>query len=64
MGYVSTALKYVSQAFIDDMMEIKKDLAILPEVNVQDILDHLGDEEKDVLLRLYITESQQSFTES
>lgn len=63
MRYVSTVLKYVSPAFINDMLRIKKDLAILPEINVQDILDHLSDEEKYVLLSLYITESRQSFTE-
>lgn len=57
-------MKYVSTELIDHMLEIKKNLAVASETDMQEILDHLSDGEKDVLLRLYIRESRKSFTES
>ena len=50
--------KYVSTTLIDDMIELKKNLAIVSENNMQEALNNLSDEEKEVLLRLYVEDSR------
>lgn len=50
--------KYVSTTLIDDMIELKKNLAVLSENNMQEALNNLSDAEKEVLLRLYVEDSR------
>ena len=44
--------------WIDEMLAMKENLSVVSESNMQDMLDHLSDEEKDILLRLYVNESR------
>ena len=50
--------KYVSTAIIDEMIELKKNLAVISENNMQEALNNLSDAEKEVLLRLYVVDSR------
>lgn len=50
--------KYVSTTIIDDMIELKKNLAVVSENNMQEALNSLNDAEKEVLLRLYVEDSR------
>ena len=50
--------KYVRTTLIDDMIELKKNLAVLSENNMQEALNNLSDAEKEVLLRLYVEDSK------
>ena len=50
--------KYVSITLIDEMIELKKNLAVTSENNMQEALNSLNDEEKEVLLRLYVEDSR------
>lgn len=50
--------KYVSTAIIDDMIELKNNLAVISENNMQEALNNLSDAEKEVLLRLYVEDSR------
>lgn len=46
--------KYVNTTLIDEMVELKKNLAVISENNMQEALNNLSDKEKEVLLRLYL----------
>ena len=46
--------KYVSISLIDEMIELKKNLVVMSENNMQEALNNLSDAEKEVLLRLYV----------
>ena len=50
--------KYVSTTLIDEMVELKKNLAVISENNMQEALNNLSDKEKEVLLRLYVEDSR------
>lgn len=50
--------KYVSTTLINDMIELKKNLAVVSENNMQEALNNLSDAEKEALLRLYIEDSR------
>lgn len=50
--------KYVSKTIIDEMIELKKNLAVISENNMQEALNNLSDAEKEVLLRLYVKDSR------
>lgn len=50
--------KYVNTAIIDEMIELKKNLAVMSENNMQEALNNLNDAEKEVLLRLYVEDSR------
>lgn len=50
--------KYVSTIIIDDMIELKKNLAVISENNMQEALNNLSDTEKEVLLRLYVEDGR------
>lgn len=50
--------KCVSTTIIDEMIELKKNLAVMSENNMQEALNNLNDAEKEVLLRLYVEESR------
>ena len=50
--------KYVSTTLIDEMIELKKNLAVMSENNMQEALNNLSDKEKEVLLRLYVEDSR------
>lgn len=50
--------KYVSITLIDEMIELKKNLAVTSENNMQEMLNSLNDAEKEVLLRLYVEDSR------
>ena len=50
--------KYVSTTLIDEMVELKKNLAVMSENNMQEALNNLSDAEKEVLLRLYVEGSR------
>lgn len=50
-NYASTTLK-------DEMNELKKNLAVMSENNMQEVLNNLNDTEKEVLLRLYVEDSR------
>lgn len=50
--------KYVSTTIIDEMVELKKNLAVMSENNMQETLNNLSDAEKEVLLRLYVEDSR------
>ena len=50
--------KYVSTIIIDDMIELKKNLAVISENNMQEALNNLSDAEKEVLLRLYVEDGR------
>lgn len=51
-------MKYAVTDLIDEMLAMKENLSVVSESNMQDMLDHLSDEEKDILLRLYVNESR------
>lgn len=51
--------KYVSTTIIDEMIELKKNLAVMSENNMQEALSNLSNAEKEVLLRLYVEESRE-----
>lgn len=51
-------MKYAATDLIDEMLALKENLSVVSESNMQDMLDHLSDEEKDILLRLYVNESR------
>lgn len=48
----------MSTKIIDKMIEIKKNLAIMNEHDMQEALNNLSEIEKDVLLRLYVQDSR------
>lgn len=48
--------KYVSTELIDKMAKIKDDFKNMPKDTIEDILKDITDDEKEVLLRLYIFE--------
>lgn len=50
--------QYVSTTLIDEMIELKKNLAVISENNMQEALNNLNDAEKEVLLRLYVKDSR------
>ena len=50
--------KYVSTTLIDEIIELKKNLAVMSENNMQETLNNLNDDEKEVLLRLYVEDSR------
>lgn len=50
--------KYVSTTIIDEMIELKKNLVVISENNMQEALNNLSTVEKEVLLRLYVEESR------
>lgn len=50
--------KYVSTTIIDEMIALKKNLAVVSEHNMQEALNNLSDAEKEVLLRLYVEDSR------
>ena len=50
--------KYVSTTIIDEMVELKKNLVVMSENNMQEALNNLNDAEKEVLLRLYVEDSR------
>ena len=50
--------KYVSTTLIDEMIELKKNLAVISKNDMQEVLNNLSDAEKEVLLRLYVEESR------
>lgn len=50
--------KYVSTTLIDEMIELKKNLAVISENNMQEALNNLSAAEKEVLLRLYVEDSR------
>lgn len=50
--------EYVSTTLIDEMIELKKNLAVMSENNMQEALSNLNDAEKEVLLRLYVEDSR------
>ena len=50
--------KYKSTTIIDDMIELKKNLAVISENNMQEALNNLSDAEKEVLLRLYVEDGR------
>ena len=43
---------------IDEMIELKNNLAVISENNIQEALNNLSDAEKEVLLRLYVEDSR------
>ena len=43
---------------IDEMIELKKNLAVISENNMQEALNNLSAAEKEVLLRLYVEDSR------
>lgn len=51
-------MKYAVTDLIDEMLAMKENLSVVSESNMQDMLNHLSDEEKDILLRLYVNESR------
>lgn len=51
-------MNYAATDLIDEMLALKENLSVVSESNMQDMLDHLSDEEKDILLRLYVNESR------
>lgn len=50
--------KYVSITLVDEMIELKKNLAVMSENNMREALNNLSDTEKEVLLRLYVKDSR------
>lgn len=50
--------KYVSISLIDEMIELKKNLVVMSENNMQEALNNLSDAEKEILLRLYVEDSR------
>lgn len=50
--------KYVSTTIIDEMLELKKNLVVISENNMQEALNNLSTAEKEVLLRLYVEGSR------
>ena len=52
--------KYVSIELIDKMEDTKKSLKTVSRDNIETILKSMSEDEKDVLLRLYIYESNDS----
>lgn len=50
--------KNVSTTIIDEMLELKKNLVVISENNMQEVLNNLSTVEKEVLLRLYVEESR------
>lgn len=42
--------KYVSITLVDEMIELKKNLAVMSENNMRKALNNLSDTEKEVLL--------------
>ena len=50
--------KFVSTVIIDEMIELKRNLAVVSENNMQEALNNLSDAEKEVLLKLYVEESR------
>lgn len=55
--------KYVSIELIDKMEDTKKSLKTVSRDNIETILKSMSEDEKDVLLRLYIYESNDSSIE-
>lgn len=49
---------YASISVIDEMIELKNNLAVMSKSDMEDTLAHLSESEKDVLLRLYINDSR------
>ena len=50
--------KYVSTEFIDEMKKVKEDFLILSNDVIEEMLKDMTQEEKEVLLRLYIYEKR------
>lgn len=50
--------KFVSTVIIDEMIELKRNLAVVSENNMQEALNNLSDAEKEVLLKLYVEDSR------
>lgn len=50
--------KYVSISLIDEIIELKKNLVVMSENNMQEALNNLSDAEKEILLRLYVEDSR------
>lgn len=50
--------EYVNTTIIDEMLELKKNLSVISENNVQEALNNLSDAEKEVLLKLYVDDSR------
>lgn len=50
--------KFVSTVIIDEMIELKRNLAVMSENNMQEALNNLSDAEKEVLLKLYVEDSR------
>ena len=46
--------KFVSTVIIDEMIELKRNLAVMSEYNMQEALNNLSEAEKEVLLKLYV----------
>ena len=46
--------QYVSTEKIDEMIVIKENIPYLSEINREQMLSRLSNEEKEILLRLYI----------
>lgn len=55
---MSNNTEYASISVIDEMIELKNNLAVMSKSNMENILAHLSESEKDVLLRLYINDSR------
>lgn len=50
--------RYVSTELIDEMEKVKADFLILSKDVIEDVLKDMTQEEKEVLLRLYIYEKR------
>lgn len=50
--------KMVPMSMIDEMKELKDALKSVSAKNVEDMLNHLSEEQKDCLLRLYVYENK------
>lgn len=48
----------ISVEIIDDMKSLKENFKVISIENIEDMLKHLSNEEKEVLLKLYIYESR------
>lgn len=55
---MSNTTEYASISVIDEMIELKNNLAVMSKSDMEDTLAHLNEGEKDVLLRLYIEDSR------
>lgn len=49
--------RYVSTELIDEMSKVKEDFKILSKDMIEDMLNDMTEEEKEILLRLYIYEN-------